>query len=209
MALAHVVASMKRVSQQRMAAFILEVFESGRVNHPSALLWYETANAWIRALAKEHNYTVQQVAAIVAVTSPLVSWNLQHKIVPRFLAHRSASKPGINANWEKAEAIRRGASIDSQLHGTKVNAFYLNLLGIGGPVTIDRHALRIALGLKPRKYTANGRPTWDDPPITDKLYDKITTAYKSAAKQAGVSAEALQAVCWVEWKAMWNRGKTQ
>ena len=72
------------------------------------------------------------------------------------------------------------------LSGPKVRAFFSALLGARDVVVVDGWAARIA-----------GYP----PPRTDRQYQIIARAYRTAARRAGVDPVVLQATTWIAARA--------
>lgn len=79
------------------------------------------------------------------------------------------------------------------LSGNKISAFFMNVYRPYGAnyVTIDRHAVSIALG----------EPvTGDLLKMTAKQYGFFTEAYIKASKRVGILPCQLQAITWVSWR---------
>ena len=79
------------------------------------------------------------------------------------------------------------------LNGNKISAFFMNVYRPYGAnyVTIDRHAVSIALG----KVV-----TGDLLKMTAKQYEFFAEAYIKASKRVGILPCQLQAVTWVAWR---------
>ena len=93
-----------------------------------------------------------------------------------------------SSNYRDVEALL--------LHKSRINkttCFFLNILFPDNDevVTVDRHAIRIALG---------NVPGVDDICMTEKRYRNISEAYQIAAKGLDINAIALQAVVWCAFR---------
>lgn len=168
--------------------------------------WYAEAHALAAAVAEETGLTTRQVAGVIAVLSPGVFWSYQIKTTKDFvlavLAGEDVTGEGFayyNRNRAKAVRIINGEDPDRVVSGPKVTAFYRNILskGTDDNVTIDRHALRVALG---GDYTPNQISAFLKP-----YSDLAAQAYRLVAAALNLSPAELQAVCWVWWKSRTNR----
>jgi len=97
----------------------------------------------------------------------------------------------LNLKSSKTEDIER-----LLLHKSKVNktaSFYRNILEPGNDsfVTVDRHAIRIALG--------NSLEA-DKIGMTEKRYRNIVKSYQVASKALHLDAITLQAIVWVVYR---------
>ena len=102
------------------------------------------------------------------------------------------------ANVNKAQRIFNGENPFDVLGGMKVRSFFHNLLLDDSFVTVDRHAISIALyGLD---KTRSGSTV-----ATDKAYVAISNAYRNVAEKHGLPAYVVQSVTWT-FKAA-NNGK--
>ena len=84
----------------------------------------------------------------------------------------------------------------TRLNGQKIRSFYSNIRGLT-EVTIDGHALNIALGIRQGLTT-------DKTNMGKKVYQQMQQAYVKAAKRAGVKPHELQAITWTTWKREHN-----
>lgn len=172
--------------------------------------WYLQANEICKAIGHKFNCPVTKVAGVVAALSPATNWQQNiadaHNLI---LAWSHCINPDqvvvttYGPNKVKAIKILNQESNNYQdieailLHKSKVNktaCFYLNILHPNNDelVTIDRHAIRIALNL-------NGA---DEVCMTEKRYRKIVKAYQVAAKELEISAISLQAIVWCAYRRL-------
>jgi hypothetical protein len=113
--------------------------------------WYEYAHVWCADVAQEHGLPIERVAALLAVTSPQLSYDRNKAVVREILDRPRTVIPGIMADVDLsgigitndrkrvALAILRGDPVPTT--GPKVWRFYRNILGDRTVVTIDRHMI--------------------------------------------------------------------
>lgn len=162
--------------------------------------WYAEAHQFAVTIAREYGLTVRNAAAIIAVTSPSVSWANQLNYTRAMLDSilRGDAKivgPFYNANKEKARRIVNGENADDVVSGVKVTAFWANVYGDGSVVTVDRHALRVALNadLDPEQCKVLLQPK-------SRIRLMALAAYHLAALQLAELPHIVQAVTWVVWR---------
>jgi len=80
----------------------------------------------------------------------------------------------------------------TRLNGQKIRSFYSNIRGLD-EVTIDGHALNIALGIRQGLTT-------DKTNMSKKVYRQMQEVYVRAAKRVNVKPHVLQAITWTTWK---------
>lgn len=182
------------------------VLNSSSVALINASNWYAIAHKWCADVAQAYGLTVSQVAGITAAMSPQISWE-KNKLQTILLIQKMRSGEELTGlmaykiNVEKARRIYMGESALDVLGGQKVRSFYGNLMLDDSTVTIDRHALHIAL-----HGTGNEEKSGQIAP-TPKLYDIAQDAYKTAAKILGITPYSLQSITWT-FKAQ-NGGKVE
>ena len=173
-------------------AVIAQLSSSELVN---AANWYPIAHKWCADVASAYGLTVSQVAGITAAMSPQISWD-KNKLQTILLIQKMRNNEELTGlmaykvNVNKAARIYNGENALDVLGGKKVRSFYGNLMLDDSTVTIDRHALHIAL-----YGTANEEKSGSITP-TDKLYDIAQNAYATAAKILGVTPYSLQSITW-------------
>jgi len=79
-----------------------------------------------------------------------------------------------------------------RLNGQKIRSFYSNIRGLD-EVTIDGHALNIALGVRQGLTT-------DKTNMSKKVYKQMQDVYVRAAKRVDIKPHVLQAITWTTWK---------
>lgn len=155
--------------------------------------WYPQARRIITALSLEYGINERTIAAMVAVMSPQISWEQNIRVVKDIL-NRYPPSVGFKANQRKAQRILSDSA--TELDGymkdaSKVRAFFANLCGDYGVVTLDGHAIQAALDditiVKGLKKAAN---------FTLQSY------YIQAASQVDEVPATFQASIWVTWKRL-------
>ena len=112
--------------------------------------WYQEAHDWAKALGLVHNISTPKVCGVIAALSPLKTWEQNLKIARDLILTGDCGHMG--AFKKKAIDIVHSSGHDSEivriLNGNKITSFYLNIKYPDriSEVTIDRHALSIALG---------------------------------------------------------------
>ena len=170
--------------------------------------WYTEAHNICNQIAHKFNCPITKVAGVVAALSPATNWQQNiadaHNLV---LAWHHLIDPDevtvttYGPNKRKAIHILNLKSSNQDdiarilLHNSKVNkttCFYWNILKPGSDkhVTVDRHAIRIALGSSEA----------DNVCITEKRYRTIAESYHIAANKLHLGAIDLQAIVWVAFR---------
>jgi hypothetical protein len=163
--------------------------------------WYPAATARCIALAEYHGLSVYTAASVVAALSPQCPWRRNLEAACDLVNGRPiASGAGnpLSANVAKARSILRDRAtspIAYFVDAPKVESFARNLVGDLSAVTVDTHAMQIAL--------ADSRVAIG---LKRRAYDIIAAAYRQAAMTQGVEPATLQAVTWCRWKALHSAG---
>jgi hypothetical protein len=155
-------------------------------------------------LGKEFGVSRACAAAVIAVLSPGVDWNINKREARQVLNEEvngvapSYGYATYGRNVIKARQII-GAEIAEldyaeYVRGPKVTSFWRNIASPDTPngVTVDFHAYSIATG---KRYTRNNVPRF-----TALTYTAIAGAYASVARKLDVLPQELQAICWLAWK---------
>lgn len=156
--------------------------------------WYREAREFAASLDTD----VERAVGVIAVLSPMVSW-------PRNMTLARNHYAGIyggclGASTTKAQRILAGEPVESVVSGVKVSAFYAAIMGDTESVTLDRHAIDVAMGrtLSDDDRNAIGR--------SKARREPIVKAYRSAARIATrecghtVTPAEIQAIVWVGWR---------
>lgn len=184
-----------KFTQEQLMDNIYHVYQQAtRDEQVKGRRWYANARLLIKGLAETYFCKDFQVAGVVAALSPQCEWHRNLELTEKFL---QGQRHGLHTgdSLSKAEGCLVAADVSEAFSillgskGWKVSNFFYNLLGLGG-VTIDRHALDIAV--------PDGLWKW----MTESRYDQLATAYTSLAIELGMEAHELQAVTWLCWRRM-------
>lgn len=143
---------------------------------------------------RNYNITVNQVLGIVSALSPLKEWEKNKEIAVDFILTGDCGHMG--ANKRKARQILDSDGSDDEilkiLSGPKTSRFYMNMMYPDGTgVTVDRHAIAIAIG-----RTATDK----EQSLTPKAYEFIEKCYIMTAETLGLDPLHLQSITWQTWK---------
>lgn len=158
--------------------------------------WYKNANSLAKVLSDVYNIPQRKVVGIIAALSPLKTWEQNLVLARDFIINKDCGHMGMYL--DKARDILNSSGTDEEildiLNGRKISSFYLNIMYYESAnyITIDRHALSIALGY------------W----ITDEDYAGMTAAqyeffvqcYILAATKVNVLPLRMQSATWVKWR---------
>ena len=201
-----------------MKAEIIEFHEAHVTGNDKAHgnRWYQTANLEAHRIANltGNRVSVCQVAAVISALSPAVSWEINLRdaqtVCEAYVKGSDFDSVTVSTYGQnKAKAYRilsGGLFIDSvRGHfkaGTKTEAFFLNIYSaqmndpspdLHSIVTIDRHAVGIALGSRDTSH--------QNLSLTAKRYRTIAAAYVAAAEYLGyANPYQLQAATWVAFR---------
>ena len=162
--------------------------------------WYREAHnfgvevsTFLKAF-RNYNITVNQVLGIVSALSPLKEWEKNKEIAVDFILTGDCGHMG--ANKRKARQILDCNGSDDEilkiLNGPKTSRFYMNMMYPDGTgVTVDRHAIAIAIG-----RTATDK----EQSLTPKAYEFIEKCYIMTAETLGLDPLHLQSITWQTWK---------
>jgi len=158
--------------------------------------WYKEANVFCEDLAIEYNIEKEIVIGILAALSPLKQWEINKRITIDFLNNGDCGQ--IKQFVKKASTILETAKNEDDilniLKGNKISSFYLNIkyYDKNNIVTIDRHALSIALGRKIKESDYAG--------MTTKQYLFFQECYIYAANILNINVLLLQSATWVRFR---------
>lgn len=158
--------------------------------------WYQEANDWATELSKESGLSVLKICGVIASLSPVKSWKLNLVCARDMVLTGDCGH--IKVFKKKAEDIIQSADNENQvldiLKGNKISSFFLNIYKPAeeSEVTIDRHALSVALGVWINEEDYTG--------MTDTQYLFFVNCFKLAAKKANVPPLLMQSATWVRWR---------
>jgi len=158
--------------------------------------WYSIANQHAAAAAKDYNIPLSCAAGVLAALSPRKNWKVNIQLMHEMLSTGNCGQIGMFK--KKASDIMKSEHSDIAileiLKGRKIQAFYMNIMypKKSNYVTIDRHALSVAMG------------EWIDEDfyrgMTSRQYEFFVQCYIFAAMKAGVSPLLMQSATWVVWR---------
>lgn len=158
--------------------------------------WYGEAKQWAEVMGTVNDVEVGKVCGVIAALSPLKTWSQNLTIARDFIVTGEAGH--MKQFVVKAKAIvdsdGTDESILSILNGRKISAFYLNIKypNKANNVTIDRHALSVALG----KWVTDE----DYAGMTAKQYEFFVQCYIMAAMDVDTTPLVMQSATWVKWR---------
>jgi hypothetical protein len=149
--------------------------------------WYREAREFAASLDTD----VRRAVGVIAVLSPMVSWPRNQTLAR---AHYAGVYGGcLGASTVKAQRILSGEPVDAVVKGKKVKPFFDAIMGDPDSVTLDRHAIDVAMG---RTLTDGERNAI----ATTKRREPIVESYRRAARITGYSPAEVQAIVWVGWR---------
>lgn len=157
--------------------------------------WYQEANDWASNRVVE-GVNLNKVCGIIAALSPVKRWEDNLKCAVSLINTRDCGHMKQFKN--KALAILDCDGSEEEilkiLNGNKISAFYKNIRHPfdGSNVTIDRHALSIALGYWITEDDYKG--------MTTNQYNFFSDCFAEASLKVGVSPLLMQSATWVKWR---------
>ena len=166
--------------------------------------WYDRAKRYAETISKWTNTNLNTVIGVMAALSPNNKWERNVKDCERMV---QAWKSGDDLDdfkvscyntmklkaWSILENnLTSDDEILTRLNGQKIRSFYSNIRGLD-EVTIDGHALNIALGIRQGLTT-------DKTNMSKKVYRQMQEVYVRAAKRVDIKPHVLQAITWTTWK---------
>jgi hypothetical protein len=168
-------------------------------------VWY----AYAQDLAKQITVSLRgkgfaidfrTVAAVIAVTSNNMPWDRQIRVtepvIEAILRHEDPKELHLGVMFSYLDKAARIIAGDmTALSGPKVSVFYLNIIGEHGSVTVDRHAVRVALDTYTDENTTN---TWVKPESRARML--MEAAYYIAAQIKADEPATVQAIAWTVYR---------
>ena len=166
--------------------------------------WYDHAHQYALALAEKHNTNLAIAAGVISALSPGATWErnlLDASAV--FTVGADAMVGSYGRNKEKALALIDGSLAPDDAFSTsgyKTLQFWRNICSpdVAGPVTIDRHCTRAALG---SHLHPNEAIKWSKHP---RKYERIQSAYQIAADDLDLLPHQLQAIVWLVFRRLFG-----
>ena len=157
--------------------------------------WYPAAREWAESLARETGYTLEQVVAVLAITSPGIqlTTNLAH--TERIMRGETGTGGRFpNVNRPKIRAVLTSPDAASEyVRGPKVGPFHRAILGDADALVLDRWAIWAATG-----QTASEHARDDVHALDKSRRAMIEDAYRALARKVRIPVRDLQAVIWLQ-----------
>ena len=167
--------------------------------------WYREANGFAIELidnipADSNTVAIRKACGVIAALSPVKQWE-QNKICAIDMiktgdcGHMKVFKGKARRILENGNSEKNILEI---LKGRKISSFFMNILYPDNAeiVTIDRHALSVALGYRINNETYQG--------ITKNQYDFFVDCYRLASESVSVSPALMQSATWVKFRKIKN-----
>lgn len=144
----------------------------------------------------QDNQTINKVCGVIAALSPVKRWEENIKCATEMI--NTGNCGHIKLFKDKAINIMSGDGdedfILDTLSGNKIQSFYKNIRYPKDEscITIDRHALSIALGYWIDETDYQG--------MTTAQYKFFEDCFKQAAIKKGVTPLKMQSATWVKWR---------
>ena len=167
--------------------------------------WYQEAHDFgIEVSGMFKDVSKRQVLGIISALSPLKEWNKNKELAVDLILtgncghmKRNIQKArdilALNGYCNKhSDAMILDFKIRQILNGEKTKAFYTNMAYPKGKgVTIDRHAIAIAIGRN---------ATDKEQAISKQVYTFIENCYIMTSETLGLAPLHLQSITWQTWK---------
>ncbi len=194
----------KRLTRTKCVNNILRVYDRSLDEHRRD--WYQEArNFAVDQIANEIDPTrtlasVRKAIGIVAAFSPMKSWETNKTCALHFV--QTGVGKHTKVFTKKANDILasdgRVESIMDILNGNKIQSFFMNILrpDTSDEITIDRHALSVALGGYVDDTMTQG--------ITMTQYEFFVNCYKLAGIKRAVRGTLMQSATWMTFRVNKN-----
>jgi len=166
--------------------------------------WYDEAKTYASIISGLSGVKLNTVIGVMAALSPNNKWERNiadcERMCWAWVKGDDLSDFKVSCyNTMKLKAwsilednLTSDDDILTRLNGQKIRSFYSNIRGLD-EVTIDGHALNIALGVRQGLTT-------DKTNMSKKVYRQMQEVYVRAAKRVDIKPHVLQAITWTTWK---------
>ena len=185
--------SKTKIKNNIMKTYLLRIEKEN--NH-----WYQEANEWAVEVSEfllsftGQNVSVQQVLGVVSALSPMQEWTGDCGYMERGKQKaRDILKLAVAIGNVPLNEKYIDTEIKSILNGEKTKTFYENMVypTRSSGVTVDRHAISIAIG-----HIADDK----EQSISKDVYTFIEKCYIMTAETLGLAPLHLQSITWQTWK---------
>lgn len=193
----------RKLTEAGVVKNILSVYNRADKNYHND--WYMEANKFALQLAVKYAVPLSVSAGVIAALSPIKTWSENKWIAELFL--KTGKAKHTNLFRDKAKSILQAGDDAEQiadiLRGRKITSFFQNILNpqTSTAVTIDRHALSVALGYSVTEELYRG--------MTKKQYEFFECAYKIAGIKINTNPMLLQSITWQQWRKEKNITETE
>jgi hypothetical protein len=169
--------------------------------------WYQDANNFCQYLSDKYKIPLDKAIGVVSALSPQRRWDINKRDAEYFISTggngRRVNAKGVEVNIHMPVFVNKARKvltsendetiIRSILNGQKIKSFYMNIKYPNGVdnVTIDRHAIAVALG----RNASN-----EEQAMTDNHYKFFVDAFKWTADSIGMKPLLLQSITWEVWR---------
>jgi hypothetical protein len=159
--------------------------------------WYKDAHNWAKGFVLTDT-DFNRFCGIVSALSPLKKWEENKSMAVNYWIS-GGHIPHIRQFAQKAVDIcnsdGENATVLRILRGAKICSFYNNIRypNAGNVVTVDRHALSIAIG----RFMHN-----HEQGLTKNQYEFFRHCYVWTANELEISPQYLQGVTWSAWRRL-------
>jgi hypothetical protein len=162
--------------------------------------WYPRMREILAGIARDTGYALEQVAAVLAITSPgaQVITNLEWTL--RACETDGREKVGRFPNVvapKIAAALSGNGSVSDHVIGPKIAPFFHAILGDADALVLDRWAIYAAMPHLGRETVPNKR-----------VRAELESAYREAAASVGETVAAFQAIVWIQVRETTANRKT-
>ncbi len=166
--------------------------------------WYDRAKRYADTISEKTGVHLHTVIGVMAALSPNNKWERNVKDCERMCTSwvNDYDLDYFKVSCYNTMKLKAWSILDdnltsddeilTRLNGQKIRSFYSNIRGLD-EVTIDGHALNIALGIRQGLTT-------DKTNMSKKVYRQMQALYVRAAKRVDVKPHVLQAITWTTWK---------
>ena len=167
--------------------------------------WYQEANDFGDEVSMMFKcVSKRQVLGIISALSPLKEWNKNKELAVDLISTGTCGHMKRNiqkardilaikgSNFRDGDEMVLDFKIRKILNGEKTKAFYSNMTyPKGSGVTIDRHAIAIAIGRN---------ATDKEQAISKQVYTFLENCYIMTSETLGLAPLHLQSITWQTWK---------
>lgn len=152
--------------------------------------WYPAARRWAQDLAAETGRTIEQVVAVLAITSPGIqlTTNMQHTAAI-MRGERDSGGRFPNVNRPKIAGVLDSPDAAAEyVRGPKVGPFHRAILGDADALVLDRWAI----------FAATGERESRDASLSPRMRETVAGAYRALARKLKIPVRDLQATLWLQ-----------